>query len=174
MAAPKFSPVDPLDDARGYESPDHIPDPWLAVRPGDLVGRQPAGARLGSQGPDQGYALKLAARVRPELQVQVGEDVDDALAGCTAIGLRRASLFGRAPVIHDLRMALTMWGFLDADPPAELVAARRPRFEGVANTAHHYDELRAIVDAVPEATLRSTPDQVRAGYPGDWRSLVGA
>lgn len=173
MAAPKFSPVAPLSDAGGYESPDHVPDGWMPDRPGDIVGRQPVGERLGSQGPDQGYALKLAARLRPDVVVQHGEQVDDAVAGCTAVGLRRASLFGRAPVIHDLRIALTIWGFLDAAPPSELVELRKPAFVGVAHTAHHYAELRAIVDSIPEATLRSTPAAVTAGYPADWRTLLG-
>ena len=60
MAAPKFSPVAPIDTARGYASPDHVPDPWTNDRPGDIAGRQPVGARLGFQGPDQGYGLRLA------------------------------------------------------------------------------------------------------------------
>jgi len=173
MAAPKFSPVAPLDDARGYGSPHHVPDPWTADRPGDVAGRQPVGERLGFQGPDQGYALVLANRLRPQVEVADGERVDDALAACTAIGLRRASIFGRAPVIHDLRIALTIWGFLDPSPPAELVALRRPRLEGVANTVHHYDGLRRLVDAVPEATLRATPAEVASRYPGEWRALIG-
>lgn len=108
------------------------------------------------------------------MQLTPGEDLDDALAGCTMIGLRRASLFGRAPVIHDLRIALTIWGFLDPDPPAELVATRRALFEGVAHVAHHYAEGRAIADMVPEATLRCTPQQVMLGYPVTWRELTGA
>jgi hypothetical protein len=173
MAAPKFSPVTPLDRTRGYESPDHVPDPWHADRPAEVRGRQPIGARLGSQGPDQGYALRLAEMVRPEVRVQDGESVDDALSGCTATGLRRASLYGRAPVIHDLRMALTMWGFLDPDPPVELVDERRPVFLGVADPLHHYEERRALVDSVPEETLRTTPDQLRAAYPSRWRELLG-
>ena len=173
MAAPKFSPVGPLDDARGYESPDHVPDGWNADRPAELTGRQPSAARLGFQGPDQGYALALAARIRPEVVVQTGETLDDACSGCTAVALRRASLYGRAPVIHDLRIAFTVWGFFDAAPPAELVAVRTPLFEGVSNSLHHYDERRALVDSVPEATLRMTPDQVRSAYPGSWRTLLG-
>lgn len=173
MAAPKFSPVAPLTVARGYESPDHVPGRWEQDRPGEVLGRQPVGARLGSQGPDQGYALKLAAQLKPSVIVQTGERIDDALTGCTAIGLRRASLFGRAPVIHDLRIALTIWGFLDAAPPSELLELRRPAFEGVAHTANHYRELRAIVDGVPESTLRSTPAAVTAAYPASWRSLLG-
>jgi len=173
MAAPKFSPVDPLAAARVYESPDHIPEPWTNDRPGDLRGRQPQGPALGYQGPDQGYALALAARFRDQLQLQQVEDPDDALAGATAIGLRRASLYGRAPVIHDIRIALAIWGFLDPEPPPELVQLRRARYEGLANVAHHYGELRALVDSVPESTLRMTPDKVAEAYPGQWRELLG-
>jgi hypothetical protein len=172
MAAPKFAPVAPLDDARGYESPDHVPGPWVADRPADIAGRQPAGPRLGYQGPDQGYALALAARIRPKLHVQPQEHVDDALAGCTAVALRRASMYGRAPVIHDLRIGCTIWGFLDPSPPADLVDLRRPLFAGVSNPLHHYDELRALVDSVPEVTLRLRPDEVSAAYPSEWRRLL--
>jgi hypothetical protein len=173
VAAPKFAPVEPLDRTRGYESPPHVPDPWTADRPAEIDGRQPTGARLGFQGPDQGYALTLAARVRPEVQAQPGESVDDAIAGCTAIALRRASLYGRAPVMPDVRIALTIWGFFDANPPGDLVGVRGVVFEGVADTLHHYEERRALVDSVPEATLRRTLDDVRAAYPADWRSLLG-
>ncbi len=173
MAAPKFSPVTPLDTARGYQSPDHVPDMWTADRPAEVQGRQPVGTRLGFQGPDQGYALTLAARLRPEVHVQHGESVDDALSGCTAIALRRASGYGRAPIMPDLRIALTMWGFFDPSPPSELVALRGPAFLGVANPLHGYEERRAVVDAIPDASLRQTLDQVRAAYPANWRTLLG-
>jgi hypothetical protein len=173
MAAPKFAPVEPLDRARGYESPPYVPDSWAPDRPAEIRGRQPTGARLGFQGPDQGYALRLAALVRPEVVVQPAESVDDALAGCTAIALRRASLYGRAPIMLDVRLGLTIWGFFDPDPPGDLVGVRRPAFEGVADTLHHYEERRALVDSVPEATLRQTLDEVGAAYPQDWRRLLG-
>ena len=173
MAAPRFAPVTPLDRARGYESPDHVPDAWRADRPAEVQGRQPVGARLGYQGPDQGYAIALAERLRPEIRCQPGESVDDALSGCTAIAMRRASLYGRAPVMPDLRLAITIWGFFDAAPPADLVELRRAAFEGVANSLHHYEERRALVDSVPEATLRQTLDQARSAYPASWRALLG-
>ncbi len=173
MAAPKFAPVDPLDRARGYESPPYVPDPWEADRPAEIRGRQPTGARLGYQGPDQGYALTLASLVRPEVVVQPGESVEDAIAGCTAIALRRASLYGRAPIMPDVRLALTIWGFFDPSPPGDLVGLRRAVFEGVADTLHHYEARRALVDSVPEASLRQTLDQVGAAYPQDWRGLLG-
>ena len=174
MAAPKFAPVSPVDDSRVYGSPDIVPGSWKPNRPGDLVGFQPEGIRLGFQGPDQGFALKIANGFRDRLQLQPGEHAADAIQGCLGIALRRASIFSRAPVVHDLTIAFTLWGLLDSNPPAELKALRARLFEGVSNTLHHYDEARALVDMVPEATLRMSPAQVGAAYPGRWKELLGA
>jgi hypothetical protein len=173
MAAPQFVPTSVTDKVRSYESPDHVPGAWMPDRPGELSGRQPHGRGLGTQGPDQGYGLTLAARFRDRLHVADGESADDAIRGCLNIALRRAALFGRAPVVHDLTMAFTMWGFLDAAPPSELVALRTRAFEGVADAAHHYAENRAIADAVPESTLRMTPAQLASAYPARYRELIG-
>ena len=173
MAAPKFAPTPVIGEVRSYRSPAYVPDRWEARRPGDLGGRQPVGDGLGYQGPDQGYALRLAAGLRPQLVLSDAERVDDAVAGCTAIGMRRAALYGRAPVIHDLRIAFMIWGFLDPAPDAELVGVRVKTFEGVADP-HHYEELRALVDSVPEATLRMTPRAVAETYAVSWRALLGA
>jgi len=171
MAAPKHAPAPVIDDVRSYSSPDFVPSPWTPDRPGDLEAGQPSGERLGYQGPDQGYGLTLANRFRSRLHT--GElSGDDAVRGCLNIALRRASLFGRAPVVHDLTIAFTMWGFLDANPPADLVTRRVELFEGVGHV-HHYKEGRLIADLVPESTLRSTPAQVAAAYPGSWRLLTG-
>jgi len=172
MAAPKFTPVPAIGVVKSYQSPDVVPDAWTQDRPGDFRGRQPQGPHLGFQGPDQGYALVLARRLRPQLVLSDAENADDAVAGCTAIGLRRASLYGRAPVIHDVRIAFTIWGFLDTAPPADLVALRVERFEGTGDP-HHYDAVRAIVDSIPESTLRRRPDEVSHSYPAQWRSLLG-
>ena len=173
MAAPQFVPVSPTDAPRSYRSPDHVPAPWRADRPGEVNGRQPQGDQLGFQGPDQGYALVLADRFRDRVQLQAGESIDDAVQGALVIALRRASLFGRAPVVHDLTIAFTIWGYLDAAPPAALLALRRAAFTGVGHAAHHYAEGRALAERVPEATLRMTPDQVAAAYPSRWSELVG-
>jgi hypothetical protein len=174
MAAPRFAPNPPIDDARSYASPDHVPGRWMPDRPAEIDGDQPTGPRLGYQGPDQGYALVLAERLRPSLQMQPGERDDDAIGGCLAIALRRASLFGRAPVVHDLRIAFTIWGFLAADPPADLVELRRQLFTGAGNPRHGYLEARHLADMVPESTLRQTPDQIAAAWPAAWRQLTGA
>ena len=171
MAAPKFAPVPVIGDIRSYRSPAYVPDRWKAQRPGELDGRQPAGAGLGFQGPDQGYALRLASRLRPQLVLSDAERADDAVAGCTSIGLRRASLFGRAPVIHDLRIAFTIWGFLDTAPAAELVARRVPAFQELADP-HRHDEVRTLVDSIPDSTLRMSQAQVNEIYSVSWRRLL--
>jgi len=172
MAAPKFAPAPTVDEARSYESPPVVPDSWTPDRPGDFAGFQPSGPRLGYQGPDQGFALKVANGFRDRLHLAPGEHADDIIRGCLAIALRRASLFSRAPVVHDLTIAFTIWGVLSADAPADLVAARRELFEGVSH-GHHYAELRHIADMVPEATLRLTPQQVQSAKLERWRELVG-
>ena len=174
MSAPRFSPVPPTDRPRYYESPDHVPEAWSPDRPGEIEGFQPAGPQLGSQGPDQGFALRIAAQLRPKLQLQPGEHADDAIHGCLGVALRRASIYSRAPVVHDLDIAFTIWGFYDPQPPAELLALRSGLFEGLRHVAHHYTEARVVADMPPESTLRMTPAEVAAAYPADWRTLVGA
>jgi hypothetical protein len=174
MAAPKFAPVSPVDEPRSYDSPDVVPAAWMPDRPAEITGFQPEGDRLGFQGPDQGFALKIANGFRDRLHLQPGEHAADAIRGCLGVALRRASMFSRAPVVHDLTIAFTIWGFLDGQPPADLVAIRRRMFEGVDNVLHHYAEGRHIVDMVPESTLQMTPQQVAAAYPERWKDLVGA
>lgn len=172
MAAPRFAPVSPIEDARSYASPDHVPGGWAPTRPGDIDGFQPEGVKLGFQGPDQGFAIKIANTFRPRLHVAAPIHLDDAVTGCLGVALRRASMFSRAPVVHDLTIAFTIWGFLDANPPVELVTARGALFTGVGHD-HHYTEARAIADLVPAATLQMNPQQVAAAYPTRWRELVG-
>jgi hypothetical protein len=173
MAAPRFAPPGRWS-RRHYTSPDVVPEPWSADRPAEIDGFQPAGPRLGAQGPDQGFALTIAARLRDRVHVTEGESVDDAVSGSLGIALRRASMFSRAPVVHDLNIAFTIWGWFDANPPSELLAARHRLFAGVADVGHHYASARFIVDMVPESTLRATPEQITTLYPAQWRSLTGA
>jgi len=173
VAAPEHVPVKPGQQVRTYGSPPRRSDSWRADRPADFADehRQPHGDLLGSPGPDQGYALKLARLVEPELRLADGEHARDALAGIVAIGLKRASLHGRAPVIHDLRVAATLFGYLDAAADPVLVRLRKELFEEVGHF-HHYMELRGIVDLVPAAVLRQTPQQVAERYAGSWRDQL--
>jgi len=165
--------VEPGQQVRTYGSPPRRADGWRAERPADFADehRQPRGDLLGSQGPDQGYALALARLLEPELRLGPGEHAKDAVAGIVAVALKRASLLGRAPVIHDLRIAATLWGFLDAGADAELVDLRRTLFEEVSHH-HHYTELRRIVDMVPADVLRQTPEQVAQRHAAGWRDQL--
>ena len=172
MAAPRFAPVPPVEPVRYYESPDFVPSGWQPGRPGEIEGRQPAGERLGYQGPDQGYIITLANRAVSRVRVSAGEHAEDALRGCSLIALRRASMYGRAPSVYDLNLALSLWGYLSDAPPADLVAVRKELFVGVGHV-HHYKEGRAIADMVPESTLRMTPEAVASGFVTNWRTLTG-
>ena len=75
--------------------------------------------------------------------------------------------------MHDLRIALTIWGFFDARPPAELVALRRPMFEGVANSLHHYEERRGPRRLGPRGDAAPDPGPGLAAYRASWRELLG-
>jgi hypothetical protein len=167
VTQPSFVPVVEADQVRrAYQL--HVPEIWTTSRPSELRGtRAPAGAFLGTPGPDQGFALKLARRFEDRLILGSGEQPEDAMVGCTAVAMRRAASFGRAPVIHDLTLAFTLWGFLPG-APADLVAAREPLFR---SASHHYQAQRIIADCVHESTLRLTPLQV-AEQIQDWRSLL--
>ena len=98
MAAPEYVPVKSTDRARAYESPDYVPGPWLADRPGDLVGRQPEGGHAGRSRSRSGLCSRARPAIRTtELQLADLEHAEDAVAGCVAVATRRASLFRRAP-----------------------------------------------------------------------------
>jgi hypothetical protein len=167
VTAPDYVPLAGPDRIRPI---DRLPVPksWRSTRPGEVLDPvPPSGSRFGSTGPDLGYGLKLARRFEPQLELTEGEHAGDAIAGCFAVGAKRASSFGRAPVIFDMELAYTLWGYL-GDAPAGLVAFRKPLFMGAA---HEYWEQRRIVDRVKDSTLRLTPAQVRSKL-ADWKALI--
>ena len=133
MAVPRFSPVPPTDRPRYYESPDHVPESWTPDRPGEIEGFQPAGPHLGEQGPDQGFALRIAAQLRPKLQMQPGEtrrrrDPRAAsvspCAGHRCSRGRRSCTTSRSPSRSGVSTI--------PRPPAELVELRRHDVRGAA------------------------------------------
>jgi hypothetical protein len=171
MAVDPYVPTQPEDAPR--ESLRLPPAKgWLAVRPGDLAPGEkqtPGGVLFGAPGPDSGYALTLAERFHRRLEVVAPETEHDAMAVGAELAMRRAAMFGRAPVLADLELAFMLFGWLGGASP-ELREWRRLAATG---SAHEYPRRRALVDAVPEATLRLTPgDDVRAGL-GNWRALLG-
>ena len=160
MSAPSYVPNDANRGARVYASPPRRSGSWMADRPGELTGRQPEGVRLGSPGPDQGFVLRIAQRLA------------DAVAAVSAVALKRASLFGRAPVVHDVRAAIEILGF-GANASSDLADWRRVAIEE-AHHPHHYPKLRAIADAVPADVLRRPLDAIVADARADWRHVIVA
>ncbi len=167
MTQPSFVPIVEADQVRPtYRL--HVPSIWTQSRPSELRGTTPPTGRLfGTAGPDQGFALKLARRFEDRLVLRPGETPEDAGAGATAVAMRRSARFGRAPVIHDLAFAYTLWGFFEGAPD-DLVDARVPLF---GSAAHHYQARRVIAGAVVESVLGLTPEQV-AERLADWRSML--
>jgi len=167
VTQPSFVPIVESDQVRpAYQL--QVPSIWTQSRPSELRSTTaPSGPRLGTPGPDQGYALKLARRFESDLELDEGESVEDAVAGCVAVGMRRAAAFGRAPVVYDVSFAFTLWGFLGGAPD-DLFVARAPLFR---SAAHQYEAQRVIADCVRTETLRLGPDEV-----GDrltrWRDLL--
>jgi hypothetical protein len=167
VTQPSFVPIVEADQVRrSYRL--QVPNIWTQSRPSELRGTtQPPGRQLGSPGPDQGFALKLARRFEDRLELGEGESSDDAIAGCTAVAMRRSASFGRAPTVYDLSFGFTIWGFLGG-APADLIEERGPLFR---SAGHHYTAQRAIADAVVEDVLRLTPEAV-AERLGKWRELL--
>lgn len=168
MTQPSFVPINEADQVRpSYRL--RVPLVWTQSRPSEVRSTtQPRGRRMGSPGPDIGYALKLARLLEDEVELQPGEHLHDAMAGITAVAMRRAAGFGRAPVLADLRTAAMLWGFLPG-APADLIAFRVPVFR---SASHLYGVQRAICDRVRPETYRLTPDAV-AERLEEWRSLLG-
>jgi hypothetical protein len=159
MTQPTFVPIAEADQVRPARHL-QVPGPWTTSRPAELVGpTMRRGADIGTPGPDSGFALRLAHRFEKELRLDEGESAHDVLLGVALVGSKRAALLGRAPCIHDVRLALDLWGFL-GDAPVDVRAARRTAFSSIS---HDYAAQRALVDSVPEAALRLRPEEVGAG-----------
>lgn len=172
MAAPDYVPTDPTDKVRRYSSPPSRKRSWVADRPGDLAEGQPEGTRLGTQGPDQGYAYKLVNHFEDRLELGALSK-DDVVAGCVAIAMKRSGMFGRGPVVHDLTAAFSVYGFLDPDAPGDLVELRESLFSQIASS-HHYKERRVVVDTVLDSALSQPHGVIESSAKRDWRSNLAS
>jgi hypothetical protein len=145
---------------------------WRADRPGDLQAApgdtaHGEGALMGRPGPNVGYAYTLAARARSRLRLSSHEHAEDVIAVLAEIAGKRAALFGRAPVIGDIDIAVELLGY---DGTAdESFSDFRSRL--VLDAAHHYNSRRALVDAVPEDLLRLR-GTARAERVAEWRTQL--
>jgi len=172
MAISSYVPADPRTHPRRYESSPRRGNGWYLHRPGEIVpDAMPEGGLYGNHGPDIGYAYKIVHRLAHKVKVTSGENHEDAEAGAIAVAMRRAALMGRAPILADLDVAFTIWGFYDDQPPSGLRVLRAEMFEGAREELHGYDLRREIANVVSEHALRMTPAAVTAAYAQDWAGL---
>jgi hypothetical protein len=163
VTQPRFTPIETRDEVRPAKHLDP-PRPWRAHRPAEhRPGGVPGRVRIGTAGPDQGYALRLAERFRDILVLGEGEHVEDALALATQVALRRAARFGRAPVRADLEVGLILFSFL-APVSEEAVAVRRAVITGAA---HDLWRCRAIAESIDDDALALDPSSA-AARATDW------
>jgi hypothetical protein len=168
MTQPSFVPITEADQVRPARQL-KVPGPWTTARPAELtIPSRPIGPGMGTPGPDQGFALQLAQRFVDRLVLAEGESEEDVLVGCALIACRRAALYGRAPCVHDLTAAFSLWGFLVPELP-ELAEARREAFRGAA---HDYDVQRALVDRAPAEALRLSAEELVNQSLDGWRVLL--
>ena len=168
MTQPRFVPIAIEDEVRPG-SRLGPPRAWTANRPADFRSGPPPSERgTGTAGPDQGYALLLAQRFANRPVLVSRERRDDVLAGAVGLAMKRAGLFGRAPMASDIECVLALFGFL-APAPSELVELRRDLFSGVGRD---YWTQREFVDRFPESSLQRTRSEIVATT-GDWRTFVG-
>jgi hypothetical protein len=142
---------------------------WRSDRPGDLGPEQPEGALLGRPGPNVGYAYTLAQRAKDRLRLGPYEPAPDAVAVVAEVAGKRAALYGRAPVIGDVDLAIAILGY-DGTAGDTFVAARTA---AVYEASHDYRRRRAMVDSVPDALLRQRPQQAAADIAA-WRASLPA
>jgi hypothetical protein len=131
---------------------------WRPDRPGDASGPVPRDGELfGTPGPNVGFAYTLAERVKDRFRLGPHERIDDAVSVVAEIAGKRAAIFGRAPVIHDIEHAMAVLGY-DGSASMEFVEARTLM---VLDASHDYSRRRALVDAVSTELLRATGAELR-------------
>jgi hypothetical protein len=169
MPTDPFVPPDPSARPRQQQNlPPGVALPparsWRATRPGDLAAGWVEGPLLGRPGPNVGYSYTLAKRAADRLRLAPHEHLDDAIAVVAEIAGKRATLFGRAPVIGDIDVAVMLLGY---DGSADDAFAEA-RSQLVHEAAHNYPRRRAIVDSVPDDLLRRRNSELK-GLVGAWR-----
>ena len=172
MPTDPFVPPDPADRPRQQQNlpPGTALPPaarWQAERPGDLGPAQPNGALFGTPGPNVGYAYTLAERVADRLQLGHHEALDDVIPVIAEIAGKRAAQFGRAPVIHDVDIAVKLLGY-DGSADTQFTDIRQLI---VHEAGHSYNRRREIVDTVPDQMLKMRPDELGEAI-AEWRELT--
>ncbi len=170
MTQPTFVPIAEADQVRPARHL-HVPGTWTTTRPAELVGarRAPWAERRARRVPTRASLSGWpGVRARASSSARVSRSTTSC-SGRPSSAAKRAALFGRAPSIYDVRLALNLWRFLDADAPAEL------RIDAPGALLLDLPRLRRPAGAGrlgPRRVMRLTPDE--AAGRGGCRRLGGA
>jgi hypothetical protein len=140
---------------------------WRPDRPGDIGSGPPEGKLRGRPGPNVGYGYTLAERAHEQFRLAPHEEIHDAMSVVAEIAMKRAALFGRAPVMADVELAMTLLGY---DGSADDAFGTR-RAHAVRDAAHNYPLRRALVDSVPDSLLTQGPAEL-GGDIARWRGEI--
>lgn len=148
-------------DAPKDEAEPGSPRRWKPGRPAELNSPSDVawGGKFGRPGPDTGFVLKLIGRASFDRsdRPKITEAVAATVAGA------RASLFGRAPTVKDVEVALILMGFRDEGLSDDKLAALQERREaGLDHAAHELRKGTSFLEHIPQAHLAASPDKLRA------------
>ncbi|KJF18287.1 MULTISPECIES: hypothetical protein [Acidithrix] len=161
MTQPDYVPVASGTQLRKFDELSN-PGSWMSDRVAELPPNPHSaveqGVLLGTPGPDSGFAIKLARYELAKISLDENEHHEDVEKAVTSVAIKRSALYSRAPVIHDVRFALKLFGYgEELSPPVELVEFRKKAFSGVA---HDYFKVRRLLDLIPVATLSLSVDEI--------------
>ena len=172
MTQPAFVPITEADQVRPalrLETPLRV---WTACRCRRVPRRRAAdgqGLRTAGPGPGLLCCTSPTSCSPSAVQLTTGERAEDALVGCSMVASARAGLFGGPRWAATSSTRSAPFGFLGA--------AARPSWSSGARPSSARPRIitrrsaPAIVDCVPETTLRLTANDVRARL-SEWRSLI--
>jgi len=107
--------VSPERDTRYQKTSLPAPRRWNGARPGEVYA-DPSAVMFGTPGPDQGYVARLLPCIVGQLILPSGMEQRDASQAGISLACRRASLFGRAPMLEDLEVAFLLLGLMGETP----------------------------------------------------------
>tara|TARA_B100000131_G_scaffold322523_1_gene376754 strand:+ start:1914 stop:2462 length:549 start_codon:yes stop_codon:yes gene_type:complete len=173
MAAPKHVPTPPIQNKHYQSSLRKRSNSWISGRPAEQKSISRRNQGFGNQGPDQGYALKIVQYFRDRVYLSGDEEWHDVAEAAVLVGLKRASLFGRAPSRYDLEAAFCLWGYFDPEPDSDLVDFRVKTLKNLSAT-HNYLLRRVIADSIPVDKLKQELREIQESYQNNWRTLIDA
>lgn len=151
----------------GIDTP--APKGWLASGPG-YVGKDQIirhGKLIGHAGPNIGFAITLAKRASKNWYLVKGEHIEDVEILLAEIAMRRASFFGRAPIVGDIGFASHLFGF--HGEPEQGEEHWRPKF--VHGTGHDEHKRRIIVNSIPEEIISGNAELNHETISGWWEQI---